>query len=43
MGARSALLPSVRVGLEYDLSLDHSVDGVTASNHRVQLAGTFIF
>jgi hypothetical protein len=37
------VLPSVRVGLEYALSLDTSVDDVTATNHRVNLAFYYLF
>jgi hypothetical protein len=35
--------PGVRFGLEYANFSDTYVDGVTAVNHRVQLAGFFIF
>ncbi len=34
---------SVRIGLEYAAFIDHYVDGVTATNHRAQLSGFFLF
>jgi len=34
---------SVRFGVEYALFLDHYVDNVSATNHRVQFSGFFIF
>jgi len=36
-------LPSVRLGLEYVLSLDHYNDGVTATNHRGTFSAAFVF
>ncbi len=36
-------LASVRLGVEYAAFLDHYVDGVTATNHRVQVSGFFLF
>ncbi|HEY1959011.1 MAG TPA: hypothetical protein VGH28_25535 [Polyangiaceae bacterium] len=35
--------PSVRIGLEYAIFIDHYVDGVTATNHRGQVSGFFLF
>jgi hypothetical protein len=35
--------PAVRIGLEYSVFVDHYVDGVTATNHRGQLSGFFLF
>jgi hypothetical protein len=36
-------LPSVRIGLEYACFIDQYVDGQTATNHRVQVSGFFLF
>jgi hypothetical protein len=36
-------LASVRIGLEYAAFIDHYVDGVTATNHRAQVSGFFLF
>jgi hypothetical protein len=35
--------PSVRVGAEYANFNDHYTDGVSVTNHRVQMSGFFIF
>lgn len=37
------IVPAVRVAGEYALYRDRYVDGVRATNHRVQLAGIFLF
>ncbi len=37
------VLPQVRFGLEYSVLLDHYVDGVTATNHRVNFAAYYMF
>ncbi len=37
------VLPSVRLGLEYAVAIDHSVDDVVSTNHRGNLAVYFLF
>jgi hypothetical protein len=37
------VVPSVRLGLEYARTMDHYVDGVDATNNRVQTAAIFLF
>lgn len=37
------VLPSVRLGLEYAVMIDHSVSDVIATNHRVNFAAYYLF
>lgn len=37
------IVPSVRLGVEYARSMEHYVDGVDATNQRVQTAAIFLF